>query len=236
MAYQPKQEKISKLGIAISVALHAVGIAVLVLVAAHEGMFGKHATRIVVTMLPKSHPMEKPIELPVEKPVEKPAEKLAQPLPVEHEAMTTLRPATAAPAPSARPEEQPMVSSLKVAAAPAVAAPPIFLFGGGASVESSSDPGTVYKGFLEYTLRSNWRRPDNLTDLNYAAEVEVGVDAAGHITGYEWERGSGNETWDDSVRTALARTKVLDRPPPKGFPDRVLVKFDVQQVRDALKP
>ena len=75
-----------------------------------------------------------------------------------------------------------------------------------------------------------------MADANYVAEVEVAVDASGQITGYEWEKGSGSTQWDNSVRTALSQTKALDRPPPKGFPGKVLVRFDVQIATDALKP
>jgi hypothetical protein len=43
-----------------------------------------------------------------------------------------------------------------------------------------------------------------------------------------WKSGSGNQRWDDSVRAVIANTTTLTRPPPKNFPARVLVRFDVQ--------
>jgi hypothetical protein len=41
-------------------------------------------------------------------------------------------------------------------------------------------------------------------------------------------RGSGDAAWDDSVKKLLAETATVGRPPPIGFPEKVLVRFDVQ--------
>jgi len=46
-------------------------------------------------------------------------------------------------------------------------------------VESSSDPVEIYKGQLEYSLRSGWNRPEDLDDQSLVAEVEVAVDPRG---------------------------------------------------------
>jgi outer membrane biosynthesis protein TonB len=54
------------------------------------------------------------------------------------------------------------------------------------------------------------------------------VDAQGNVTGYRWIKGSGNRLWDDSVKTAVAGTKEISRPPPKGFPPFFVVRFDVE--------
>ena len=105
---------------------------------------------------------------------------------------------------------------------------PSFEFEGGKAVETSSDPVQLYKGFVEYALRSRWQRPDNIADDNYVAEVEVSVDRKGRLSDPTWEKGSGDRRWDDSVRQALATVKSLDRPPPTNFPGRVVVRFDVQ--------
>ena len=71
-------------------------------------------------------------------------------------------------------------------------------------MESSSDPVQLYKGLLEYALRSKWNRPENMADDDYVAEVEVAVDRNGQISDPEWKKGSGNTRWDDSVRQAIA--------------------------------
>ena len=42
--------------------------------------------------------------------------------------------------------------------------------------------------------------------------------------------------WDHSVRQAVAQTKAVGRPPPKGFPEQVVVRFEVQVEADAFTP
>ena len=168
----------------------------------------------------------------------KPLEKPPDLKPPEAESARIEAPTLAKAPPPPQPV-QPVADS-PPATAPSVAPPPAaipgFLFGGGKTVENSSDPKALYKGFVEYMLRSNWKRPDNLADLDYTAEVEVGIDRAGQITASEWKKGSGNPAWDNSVHQALAQTKSLGRTPPKAFPEKVLVRFDVRVEADALKP
>jgi hypothetical protein len=124
------------------------------------------------------------------------------------------------------------------AAAPVVAPPtadlPAFAFDGGKTVQTSSDPVQLYKGFVEYTLRSKWNRPPDIDDANFVAEVEVNVDHHGDISDPVWKKSSGNARWDTSVRQAIAATPVLDRQPPGGFPSRVLIRFDVQESTEPL--
>ena len=71
-----------------------------------------------------------------------------------------------------------------------------FEFDGGKTVDTSTDPVQLYKGYLEYTLRSKWNRPDNMDDDNYVAEVAVNVDKQGNISEPKWLKGSGNAQWD----------------------------------------
>jgi hypothetical protein len=106
---------------------------------------------------------------------------------------------------------------------------PSFVFEGGKAVQTTSDPVQLFKGFVEYSLRSNWNRPVDIADLNFVAEVEVTVDRSGQISSPEWKRGSGNAAWDASVRQAIALTKSVGRTPPTNFPPRFLVRFDVQE-------
>jgi TonB family protein len=63
------------------------------------------------------------------------------------------------------------------------------------------------------------------------AEVELSVDAKGRVTEYRWLKGSGDKRWDDSVKAVVAQTTALSRPPPKGFPDKFPVRFDVETSR-----
>jgi hypothetical protein len=57
------------------------------------------------------------------------------------------------------------------------------------------------------------------------------MDAKGKVIESNWLKGSGNKSWDDSVKLALAQTKSISRPPPKGFPEKFLVRFDVESLR-----
>jgi TonB family protein len=87
----------------------------------------------------------------------------------------------------------------------------------------------LYKGYLEYALRSKWQRPNNLADDSYVAEVEVTVDRQGQISDPILEKGSGDMRWDDSVKQVFKMVKSLDRPPPTNFPPHIVVRFDVQE-------
>ena len=65
--------------------------------------------------------------------------------------------------------------------------------------------------------------------------MEVAIDSKGDISDPVWKKSSGNQRWDDSVRQALAATKSVDRPPPKSFPPRVVVRFDVVEAEPVLQ-
>jgi hypothetical protein len=114
---------------------------------------------------------------------------------------------------------------------------PSFVFTDGAkAVQTSSDPVQLYKGQLEYALRSKWNRPTDLADETFVAEVEVAVNRDGGISQPAWKSGSGDSRWDDSVRQAIAATTTLNRPPPTNFPPRVLVRFDVLEQLEPVLP
>lgn len=212
------------MSVAISVVIHAILIGGLAFIAAREGILGKELKKIAVTMVPKEKPPEeKPKEkLPEPKPeVEQP--KPEQPKPVE--TVPQIAKPTATPPPATTTAAGPP-------AAPAAAALPAFDFEGGKAVETAADPNVIYKGYVEYTLRSRWNRPEGLEDEKFVAEVELSVDSEGRIQGAAWKKGSGNSAWDASVKRVLTETSNIGRPPPKGFPPQVLVRFDVQAVQE----
>jgi len=126
----------------------------------------------------------------------------------------------------------PQAAVAAVSAPPAVAPPaadlPTLEFEGGKAVETSSDAVQVYKGYLEYALRSKWTRPDDIADDNYVAEVDVAVSRAGDISDPVWRKNSGDLKWDESVKRVFAVVSRLDHPPPTNFPPRVTIRFDVQ--------
>ncbi len=210
---QPRKKRnSSKVNLLISFIFHATLVLTLLYFAARQGLLGKQIQKISVEMV-KEKPPEKP------KVVEKPK---VEPPKIEQPKIAT--------APKAEPPKEAPPS---VAAPPTVAPPaadlPSFVFEGGKTVETSSDPVQLYKGQVEYALRSKWNRPDNLKDDAYVAEVQLSVDRDGQLRDPVWEKQSGNQVWDDSVRRALEAVTHMDRPPPTNFPPHIVVRFDVQE-------
>jgi len=209
---QPKKKKnSSKVNLTISAVVHGVIVVALIYFAAREGYLGKKLKEITVYKVEKEKPPEKPPEKKPEPPKE-------QPKPVEQPKVA----------------EAPKPQSAPPAAAPPVVAPPSadvpsFEFEGGKAVNSESDPVQLYKGYLEYTLRSKWNRPDNLPDDNYVAEVAVNVDKQGNIQQTQWLKGSGDALWDASVKNVFKLVQQIDRRPPTNFPPNVTIRFDVQE-------
>lgn len=209
--HQHKKRNSSKVNLTISFIFHAVLIGALLYFAAREGLLGKKIQKISVTMV-KEKPPEKPKE-PEKPKAEPPKVEVAKNQPPKYE-----EPKPAAAAPVTAP---PVV-------APANADVPSFEFEGGKAVNTESDPVQLYKGYMEYILRSRWNRPDNLDDANYVAEVRVGVDPTGRLTDVQWERGSGDSRWDQSVKDVFKEVPSIDRRPPTNFPAQVTIRFDIQ--------
>ena len=211
---QPRKKRnSSRVNLLISFTFHALIVLVALYFAARGGLLGKQIQKISVEMI-KEKPPEKP------KAPEKPK---VEPPKVE--------PPKVVAAPKVEPPKEP--APPPTAAPPTVAPPaaelPSFAFEGGKAVETSSDPVQLYKGQVEYALRSKWDRPDNLKDNDYVAEVQLSVRRDGELSNPVWEKGSGNRIWDDSVRRALAAVTRMDRPPPTNFPPHIVVRFDVQE-------
>jgi hypothetical protein len=214
---QPRKKKnSSKVNLTISFVVHALLVAVLVYFAAREGYLGKKLQKISVQMV-KEKPPEKPKTPPKVEPPKVEPPKVVEP-PKAAEPPKTAAPPTVAP---------PVV-------APPAAELPSFEFAGGKAVNSESDPVQLYKGYLEYALRTKWNRPDNLPDDNYAAEVQVHVDPQGNLSQLLWQKGSGDAQWDDSVKQVFKEVKVIDRSPPTNFPPQVTIRFDVQEETEPL--
>ena len=209
-----KKRNSSKVNLLISFIFHTLILLMMFYFAARQGLLGKQMKKIAVEMV-KEKPPEKPKE--PEKPKVEPP-KVETPKAVEKP--KELAEAKAAPPPST--EVPPTV-------APPAAEVPAFEFEGGKAVETSSDPVKLYRGALEYALRSKWNRPDNLPDDKYVAELDVNVSRSGDISNPVWRKSSGDPKWDDSVRQAISAVKEMDRPPPTNFPSKIMVRFDVQE-------
>jgi len=215
-----KKQNSSKVNLIISAIVHGLLVMAIFFFAAREGILGKKLKEITVTLVPKEKKPEQPKEKPAPPKVEVP--KVA-------EAPKTV--AAAPPRVETRVAPPPPVD-VAPAVAPPPAALPAFSFSDGAhDVQSVSDPNVLYKGLVEHSLRSRWQRPEDIADDSFVAEIELGVDSTGQITGYSWQKGSGNARWDDSVKSALAKTKAISRPPPKNFPPKFLVRFDVERLQ-----
>jgi TonB family protein len=205
---QPKKPKnSSKANLVISAVFHGILLLALFYFAARSGMLGHQIQSITVT---REKPKDKP----------KPPEKKPEP-PKE-------TPKVEPPKIAQTPKAAPPSTAPPVVAPPAAEAPAIEGFYG-KEVVSESDPVQLYKGYIEYTLRSKWNRPDNMDDDKYVAEVAVNVDKAGNISQRQWLKGSGDEKWDQSVKDVFKAVSNIGRPPPTNFPPDVTVRFDVQE-------
>ena len=207
---QPRKEKnSSKVNLTISAVVHIVIIGALVYFAAREGYLGKKIQTITVTKVVEKKPEpEKPKEPPKPEPPKVEPPKVEQP---------KVEAAKVAP---------PVVAPI---VAPAAAEIPSFDFAGGKTVLSESDPVMLYKGYIEYVLRSKWNRPENMADDSYAVEVAMNVDKQGNLSGVKFQTGSGNSQWDQTVKDVFKIITQIDHRPPTNFPDHVTVRFDVQE-------
>jgi len=213
---QRRKRNSSKINLTISAVFHSILIFTVFYFAAREGMLGKKLKQLTVTMVPK----EKKPEPPKEKPLEP---KVQQPKAVEEAKVAAPPKVEAAPPPAA--ETGPAV-------APAATSLPAFQFDDGAKeVRTLNDPNAIYAALVEHALKSHWNRPEDMQDENFIVEVDLAVEANGKVKEAQWAKASGNSRWDNSVKAALAATPVISRPPPKGFPEKFRVRFDVENVQ-----
>jgi len=211
---QPKKPKnSSKANLVISAVFHGILIGVMFYFAAREGLLGKKVQKIAVEMVKEKKPEP-------EKPKPEPPKVEPPKIEVPKEAPKYVEPKAAPPAVA-----PPVV-------APPAAEVPSFEFEGGKAVNSESDPVQLYKGYMEYTLRAKWNRPENLDDSAYVAEVAVNVDRQGNLSRPNWLKGSGDAKWDQSVKEVFKVVQNIDRRPPTNFPAVVTIRFDVQEATE----
>ncbi len=223
---QPRKPRnSSRVNWLISLSIHGLIVLVAFYFAARSGLVGRQLQKLTVSMV-KEQPPEKPKETakPKEEPPKEEAPKLAV-TPVVTEPKETVQPSSASP---------------QEATAPAVAPPPAeiagFDFDGGKTVVADSDAVASYKGLVENSLRARWNRPSDIDDLLFVAEIDITVNGEGQLSDPVWKRSSGNKKWDDSVKAALAATQNLPLAPPKNFPPRVTVRFDVTEGSQLVMP
>jgi TonB family protein len=220
MIQERKKTNSSKVNLTISFVFHGILILVVFFFAAREGMLGKKLKQLSVTMTREKKP---------EPPKEKPPEPKVEPPKTEQAAAKMNVPQPKVDSTSAPPPPAGLVPPM--AAPPAVNVPEITFFDGAKTVETISDPNGIYKALVEHSLRSRWNRPEDIVDDTYVAEIELNVDSKGRVADSRWLKGSGDKRWDDSVKAVIAQTKTISRPPPKGFPEKFTVRFDVETSR-----
>jgi len=218
-----------RVNLIIAVLLHGLIFGLLAFFAAREGFLGKQLKDIAVILVPKQKPPEPP-KPPPEPRIEPP--KAEEPPKVEEPPKLAAAPKPAEAPPKAAPPQGDMAP----VAAPAALIPADFSFSDGAkeAATGTNSPAAYYKNFVEYTLRSNWNRPEGINDDNFVDVVEVMIDAYGNVKNYTLKTKSGNQRWDDSVREALAASPTLGRQPPRGFPPRFEVRFDVLPATESI--
>ncbi|MGO8677227.1 MAG: TonB C-terminal domain-containing protein [Limisphaerales bacterium] len=213
---QRRKSNSSKVNLTISLIFHTLLVLAVFFLAAREGMLGKKLKELTVTAVKEKKPeppKEKAPEPKVETAKQAEAPKtvaVAQALRMEN---------TPAPPPSGAPS---------LAAPPPADVPSMEFTDGAKAVFTESDPKVLYKGLVESALRAHWNRREDIADDSYVAEIELAIDPRGNVTGSTWLKGSGDARWDTSVKAAVAATKVISRPPPKGFPGKVVARFDVE--------
>jgi hypothetical protein len=204
----------------IALVLHGIAICVFFVWAAKTGRLDTVLRRFDIVATPKE---KKPEPQKQNKPDEmvKPQE---APKPVANPVADNLPQRAAVPPPADAPPS----------VAPPAASVADFSFNDGAKlVESSTNaPVLYYKNLIEYTVRANWEQPPDIQDNSNIAEAELVIDSRGSITRRDLVKPSGDKRWDDSVRKALAATKQINRPPPNGFPPKIIVRFDVMAMTD----
>jgi outer membrane biosynthesis protein TonB len=229
MARPQKKKRAVEVSLIVSIAVHVFVVGALGFFAAREGYLGEQLKTITVTMAPKEElpepeKLKEPEPLPEPPPEAVAPEEIAIAPPIDP---PPVLPTADTPPPPAS------VNSAPPAAAPPPTGIPAFTFSDGAkAVDSTSDPVQIFKGFVEFSFRSKWARPEGIDDSKHVAEIEVSIQPDGRITGSTWKRASGDPAWDASIRRAISQTTHLGRTPPTGFPDKFIVRFDVAQEID----
>jgi hypothetical protein len=220
---QRKKINSARVNAVISILFHSVALGAIFFFAGREGMLGKRLKEITVSIAPKEKKPEPAKPKPAEPKVETP--KVAE-----------NKPSNVPPPPRNLPAPPPTTEAPPPAAPPSVDLPAFVFNDGAKDVATTTDPIEIYKGTIEHAVRSRWNRPEDIRDENYIADVEVTLNQNGAITHWDWVKGSGDKRWDDSVKLAMSQTKGVNRPPPKGFPTRFTVRFDVDAAAQGSVP
>lgn len=215
--HQLRKRNSPRVNLTISLILHVLLFAAGAYWAAHEGILGKKIQELSLMLVPK----EKKEEAKKDEP--KIEEKKVETKPAETEKVA------AAPVQKLVAPPPPVIDTSIAAPPPVVDQSFVWV-----DPDPAKDPKNIYAGQIEKSIRLRWERPKDLEDVDYAAEVELTLDSSGKILAFDWKKGSGNRSWDESVKLALANTTSVGAPPPKDFPNKFRVRFDVQAASEQL--
>lgn len=71
----------------------------------------------------------------------------------------------------------------------------------------------AYLGHINERIRSNWGLPAWLQNKGLRAEVIVNIDASGKVVRFVFRRNSGNDVFDEYVKTAVTKSSPFAPPP-----------------------
>lgn len=174
--------------------------------ASREGILGQKMKTLSAILIPKEKPVEiiKPkIE---ERKIEIPQLKIQSPVVNE----------------SIKPRISPEVTP-SIVVPPIVELPEINFSDGAKNVITTTNVIDLYKNFIEYKLKSEWIRPDN---LDYISEINLTINKNGKIVNIVFEKQSGNSKWDISIKNIFSKINSFEKIPPKEFPLNFIVRFD----------
>lgn len=77
-----------------------------------------------------------------------------------------------------------------------------------------------YLDILKDRLQENWTLPSWLARQNLSAQVQIQIDARGHLKNLKWIKTSGNSQFDDAVKRAIEISQPFPFP-PKDLLDNV---------------
>ncbi|MGK2943740.1 MAG: TonB C-terminal domain-containing protein [Desulfuromonadales bacterium] len=177
---------------------------------------------------PKPKPEEKPVPKPTEKPVAKPVQAKEQKL---QSALDEIRERQAREAEREALKDKLAKLRDSVGAAATVPADvPVGMPDG-----QGDEVGVSALAFVQAFIQQNWILSPYLLDQSRIADFEavatLNYSASGSLTSYSVDRLSGNKQFDDSLKTAIVKSKQLPQPLPKEL--KLVVTFNLKDIAAA---
>jgi TonB family protein len=71
----------------------------------------------------------------------------------------------------------------------------------------------AYVGMIQQTIRNNWGLPAWLQNRGLSAAVVIQIDGRGNVVGFRFLKTSGNDTFDEYVKSAVQQSSPFAAPP-----------------------